>query len=299
MRAYFLWLAKFLTVIVVFFFVVPFLIIMAAAAVAHAPGAAGPHVSKNSVAVVELSGMISDSKEVLEDLYEQAEDDHVQGIVLRIDSPGGAVGPSQEIFSAVRSLKAKKPIVASMGAVAASGGLYSALGASRILCQPGTLTGSIGVIFQVPNFSKIAEKVGVDFVTVKSGKLKDVGNTFRPMTDEEREFLQGTVSEAYEDFVKAVSESRGLEIGKVREFADGRVLLGSQAKELKLVDGYGDVMDAARLVFELAGKPLEADKMPKVFYTKDKFQKFAKMIGSSLGLGSLISDQPSLQYVMN
>lgn len=296
MRAYFLWLAKFITVLLLFVFIVPMLLV---GVLSLGEKAQDLHVSTDKVvAVIELTGVITDAKEILEQLYEQANDEKTKGIVLRIDSPGGAVGPSQEIYSAVKALKEKKPIVVSMGALAASGGLYSALGASKIFCQPGTLTGSIGVVMELPNFSKIMEKVGVDVITIKSGKLKDTGNSFRPMNEEDREFLQATILSAHEEFVKAVSESRSIPLDKVRTFADGRVILGSQAKELKLVDQFGDIYAAAREVFNVLGNPLTAQENPKLIYAGDKFERVRKIFESVSGWGSFFSRSAKLQYLM-
>ncbi|MBX7137190.1 MAG: signal peptide peptidase SppA [Oligoflexia bacterium] len=301
MRAYFLWLAKFITIVVLLVVVLPLLLSAIAAVVDNTSDSGSSHLS---VAVIEMNGMITDSKETLEQLHKQISNDKVKGIVLRVDSPGGAVGPSQEIFSAVQRLKKEKPIVVSMGSVAASGGLYVSLAASKIYCQPGTITGSIGVILQVPNFTKIASQVGVEMVTVKSGKLKDVGNTFRPMTDEEREFLQGTVNESYTAFVQAVVDGRGIPREKVLQFADGRIILGSKAVELGLVDGFGDVYDAARTVFELAGTPLKETEHPKLIYPAEKFAEVKRLLGTVSSIGSMLSEAshasaPRMQYLMN
>ncbi len=297
MRAYFLWLFKFLTVLIVVFVLLP-LVIGVIVQFGNSSSGAGLSRSKKTVSVVELTGIIRDSKDVLEDLYREIEDPQVQGIVLRVDSPGGAVGPSQEINAAVKNLKAKKPIVASMGAVAASGGLYATLSASKVFCQPGTMTGSIGVILEIPNFSKVTDKIGVDMVTIKSGKFKDVGNSFRPMTDEERDFLQSTVLAAYEEFVSAVADGRSIDRESVKEFADGRVILGSQAKDLKLVDDFGDVVDAARAVFELSGQALAPGEMPKLHYpADDKFEKIARALESFTNLPAIMESGPRLQYL--
>jgi len=226
-KAYFLWLAKLVTLMAVllvgFFMFMGIVVMMGQDAI--------PKTDKR-IAVVELNGLIESSKDVVRKLHEQIADDKVKGVVLRINSPGGAVGPSQDIYAAVRKLKDRKPIIASMGSVAASGGLYAALGASKIFCQPGTLTGSVGVVMQVPNFTKVAENLGVEMVTIKSGELKDVGNSFRAMTEKDRKFLQATVDEVHTAFVDAVVEGRGIPKSEVEKFADGRVILGSQALAL-------------------------------------------------------------------
>jgi protease-4 len=271
MKAYFLWLAKLVTVIVLFIFFIPALLVGTAAVFSGADQAQLPKGDEPTVSLIELKGMIENTETVIDDLHEQVANKQIKGIVLRIDSPGGAVGPSQELFEAVRKLKAQKPIVVSMGSLAASGGLYSALGASKIYAQPGTITGSIGVIMQVPNFTKISEKIGLDMVTVKSGALKDVGNTFRPMTDEERSFLEGQLNAVHDQFIRAVMEGRNLPEDKVRAFADGRVIMGQQAKELGLIDDFGDIHSAARAVFEILGEPLAEGVSPTIIKSTDKF----------------------------
>ena len=301
MREYFVWLAKLITTLVLIFIVVPTLFVVVITAV----GAAGSTIEtmeneggQGTVAVIELKGEIDDVSETLKELYKQADDNKVDGIVLRIDSPGGAVGPSQEIYQAVKRLKAKKPIVASMGTVAASGGLYAALGASKVLAQPGTMTGSIGVIAQFPNFNKISQTVGVSVITVKSGQLKDVGNPFRDMTDPERMFLEATIKAAHSDFISAVAEGRGIPRAKVESFADGRFMLGSQAKEFGLIDGYGDIYDAARLVFDLKGSPLPAGTYPKLKYVKDNIPEFLRdFVESGASMANLFSRSLRVMYL--
>jgi protease-4 len=297
MKEYFVWLAKFVTWILVIFFLIPVMLIFVGVASKKALEEA-PIAGNKTVAVIELTGMITSAKDILKDLYHQADNDKVKGIVLRIDSPGGAVGPSQEIYAAVKKLKEKKPIVVSMGALAASGGLYSALGASEILCSPGTLTGSIGVILEIPNFTKIAEKVGVDMITIKSGKFKDAGNSFRPMTEEDRAYFEATINTAYKDFFQAVVDARHLKPEDVTKFADGRIVLGSQAKEIGLVDGFGDVYDAAREVLKLAKSPILDSEMPELFYPSDKFKELRKFIDSVLSLPMPLSSHVQLKYIM-
>jgi protease-4 len=187
-----------------------------------------------------------------------------------------------------------------MGSVAASGGLYSALGASKIFCQPGTQTGSIGVIMQIPNFSQAAEHIGVTMVTVKSGALKDAGNQFRPMTDDERKYLQDTAARVHGLFINAVVEGRNIPVEKVREFADGRVIIGHEAKQLGLVDGFGDVYDAAKAGLSLAGVDLPAGQVPSLHYANSKKNLIEKALEASSPLTTLIrtvSLYPVLRYL--
>lgn len=297
MKEYFTWLAKLLTLIGVLLFVVPFVLItlIAAAATVVSNKDGDP---KKMVAVVELNGEIMKSREVLERLDVQIKDKNVKGVILSINSPGGAVGPSQEIYSAVKKWKAKKPIVAVMGSVAASGGFYSAIPASKVYCQPGTLTGSIGVIMQVPNLRRIADWAGFSMITIKSGAMKDVGNSFRDMTPEEQAFLENTVARVHQDFIDAIVESRGISLEKVREFADGRVILGSQAKELGLVDGYGDIYDAGRVIFDILGEPLAESEEPTLFYPEDRFDQFKKALEAVTMIPRMLTSHAELMYLM-
>jgi protease IV len=297
MKNYFIWLLKLLTLIGIFLFVVPVLIV-SVTTLTQTDSASPVADGNKTVGVVELTGLIDSSKAVLEELYKQAKNDKIKGIVLRVDTPGGAVGPSQEIYSAVKKLKEIKPIVVSMGAVAASGGLYASLGASKIFCQPGTLTGSIGVILQIPNFTKLSQTVGVEMITIKSGELKDAGNSFRPMTDSEREFLSVTTHSAHEQFMAAVVEGRGLKLEDVRSFADGRVILGGDALKLKLVDDFGDVYDAGRAVFDILGIPLKAGEYPKLYYPSERFKQLKALLDNTLKLPRMMSQGFELKYVM-
>ena len=288
MGEYKVWLAKLVTLVLIAMVVLP----MIAGGIAAAGKIGGPRV-----AVVELEGPIEDVTEVLKALYQEARNKDTKAIVLRVDSPGGAVAPSEEVYNAVRRLKSVKPIVVSMGSVAASGGLYSSLAATKILCQPGTQTGSIGVVMQIPNFSSVADKVGVTMVTVKSGALKDVGNQFRPMTDAERAFLEGTAAKVHDLFIKAVADGRGIAEAKVREFADGRVIIGHEAKELGLVDDFGDVYDAARLALTTAGVTLKDDELPTLHYSNRKKNLIEKALEASSSLSSLISPVSSFTSI--
>ena len=292
MGEYKVWLAKLLTIIVIIMVVTP----IVGGAMSAVSGSLGP-----KVAVIELSGVITDASEVLKALYREARNKDTKAIVLRIDSPGGAVAPSEEIYNAVRRLKAEKPIVVSMGSMAASGGLYSAASASKIFCQPGTQTGSIGVIMQVPNFSTIADKVGVSMITIKSGALKDVGNQFRPMTEEDRRFLEEVAARVHKNFIQAIAEGRKLSVDKVEKFADGRVLLGSEAKDLGLVDGFGDIYDAAREALVLAKVELKADQIPNLVYANKKKNFLERALDSETLIPSLVEwgSVPTLKYLAN
>lgn len=283
MKEYFVWLAKLITVLILFSFFF-FVIVGVGAKLADEVTSVSTATSGAKVGVVDLTGMITDVSDVLKQLQEFSNDKSIKGVVLRIDSPGGAVGPSQEVFNAVKRLKSKKAIVTSMGAVAASGGLYSALSSNKIFAQPGTLTASIGVIMQIPNFAALAEKVGFTMVTIKSGGLKDTGNTFRPMSDAERDYLENTARSVHQQFIRDVATSRNLPEEKVKEFADGRVLTGEDALKVGLIDGYGDIYEAAKASLEIAGIVGEEPSLvypPKKFgQLKELFENTTKLVNS-------------------
>lgn len=221
-------------------------------------GAAVPFSTSGNVGVVEVKGPIRESEQVVEDLTHFREDDRIRAVVLRVDSPGGSVGPSQEIYSEVQRLAKEKVVVVSMGGVAASGGYYLSLPATRIVANPGTITGSIGVISQVPNVRHLADKVGFQMNTVTSGAAKDAGNPFRPFTEKDRELFQELIDDIYRQFVQAVSENREIPLEEAEGLADGRVYSGLQAQERGLVDALGNFTDAVELAAALAeieGKP--------------------------------------------
>ncbi|MBI5119353.1 signal peptide peptidase SppA [Candidatus Poribacteria bacterium] len=210
--------------------------------------------SRESVAIVEVVGPIFDVEEPLKQLESYAGNSSVKAIVVRVDSPGGAVAPSQEMFEEMKKAKAKgKKIVVSMGSVAASGGYYVSCAADEIYANPGTITGSIGVIAEFPNVEGLMNKIGIKFDTIKSGKFKDTGSAFRPMTPEEQQLLQEMLMDVYEQFVEAVADSRKMPIDEVRKYADGRVFSGRQALEYGFVDALGTQNDAIKRAAQLAG----------------------------------------------
>ena len=217
-----------------------------------------PFAKGGKVAVLPVTGLIADSEATIEQLRKFAKDDSVKAIVVRINSPGGGVGPSQEIYEEIGKLKGKKPVVASMGAVAASGGYYIACASRKIYANPGTITGSIGVIMQFVNVKELIEKIGIKGVVVKSGELKDTGSPVRDMSPEERQYLQAVIDNVHAQFVQAVADGRKLDLEAVRKIADGRIFSGEQAKALGLVDALGNqedaVADAARMA-KIEGEP--------------------------------------------
>jgi protease-4 len=215
------------------------------------------------VAVLRIEGPIIDSKDWIEELKEYVEDPSVKAIVLRVDSPGGAVAPSQEIFAEVKKAAEKKKVVASMGSVAASGGYYVQLPSARSVANPGTLTGSIGVIMEIPNIEGLMDKVGVKTQVIKSGKHKDMASLFREMGEEERGILQGVLDDVHEQFVNAVAESRKMPLEEARRLADGRIYTGSQAVKAGLVDELGTLEDAIDIAAKMAGIKGEPEVISK------------------------------------
>jgi protease-4 len=215
------------------------------------PLEAGPHLVQ-----LDINGPIYESETILSVLADLREDDQVKGVLLRVESPGGAVGSSQEILASLKALKAQGiPLVVSFGNVAASGGYYVALAGEKIFANPGTVTGSIGVIFQFPEVEKLMEKAGVSLQTVKSGALKDVGNPARKATPEELVYLQTVIDDTYDQFLGDVSAARGIPVDSLRAHADGRIFTGRQAQAAGLVDTLGGLDDAKAWLIARADVP--------------------------------------------
>ncbi len=225
--------------------------------------------TEDRIALIRVEGVILDSQSTITELKRFADNPSVKAIVLRIDSPGGGVVPSQEIYDAVQRVRNKnnKAVIASMGTVAASGGYYIAAATDRIIANPGTLTGSIGVIMETANVEGLLKKIGVEGIVVKSGKFKDVGSPLRKMTDEEQALLQSVMDDVHKQFIDAVAEGRAMEVAAVQALADGRIFTGRQAKEAKLVDELGNLEDAIQLAADLAG--IEGE--PKVVEPRRRF----------------------------
>ncbi len=224
---------------------------------------------EDRIALIRVEGVILDAQQTVSELKKFGETPSVKAIVLRIDSPGGGVVPSQEIHDAVLRVRNKhdKAVVASMGTVAASGGYYIAVATDRIIANPGTLTGSIGVIMELANLEGLLKKIGVQSVVVKSGLHKDLGSPFRTMSPEDRRILQTVMDDVHSQFIEAVAEGRSLDIREVTRLADGRIFTGRQAKDAKLVDDLGDLEDAIRVAADLAG--IEGE--PKVVEPRKRF----------------------------
>ncbi len=242
----------------------------------------GPLPFGDKIAVVEVKGVIMESSAIIEDLRQHLADDGVKAIVLRVDSPGGGVGPSQEIHREVVKAKATgKKIITSMGAVAASGGYYVACGSDLIVANPGTITGSIGVIMQFTNFEELLKKIGVKGMIIKAGEHKDIGSPLREMTPEEKKIMQDTLDNVHQQFIQAVASGRKLDPAKVIPMADGRIMTGEQAKQLGLVDKLGNLQDA----IDEAAKLVGIEGRPQVIYPRKKvnlWEYLMKDMASSL-----------------
>ncbi len=243
---------------------------------------------EDRIALVRIEGAILDSNQTVTELKRFGKTPRVKAIVLRIDSPGGGVVPSQEIHDAVKRVrnKHKKIVVASMGSVAASGGYYIAAATDHIMANPGTLTGSIGVIMEIVNLEGLFKKVGVKSVVIKSGRHKDLASPFREMSAEDRRILQSVLDDVHQQFIQAVAEGRSLSPDDVRLLADGRIFTGRQAQDIHLVDGLGNLDDAIHVAADLAG--IEGE--PKVVEPRKRFS-IRDVLESHL-FGSL----PELQF---
>ena len=257
----------------------------------------GGWIGGDKVAVIRIEGIILDSRETIEELRHYRDNPSVKAIVLRIDSPGGAVVPSQEIFAEVRKTRAegKIKVVTSMGNVAASGGYYIAAATDRIVANPGTLTGSIGVIMELANVKGLLEKVGVQSVVIKSGRHKDMASPFRAMTPEDRALLQTVLDDVHAQFIDAVATGRALQPEQVRTLADGRIFTGKQAQTVNLVDELGDLHDAIQLAARLVGISGE----PRVIETHKRFSWRDLLQGLYSGsIAPLVPSNINLKYLL-
>jgi len=220
----------------------------------------------DKIAIVEIRGVIAQSSGIIEELHLHLEDEGVKAIILRIDSPGGGVGPSQEIHREILKIKSKKKVITSMGSVAASGGYYIACASDLIVANPGTITGSIGVLMQFSNFEELLKKIGIKGVVVKSGEHKDIGSPLREMTPEEKRMMQEVLDNVHQQFIQAVAEGRRLDYSKVVQIADGRIITGEQAKNFGLVDKMGNLQDTIDITTEMVG----IKGKPNVLYPKKR-----------------------------
>ena len=250
--------------------------------------------TKNRIGIVDITGLITDCQYITNQVKKFRQDKRIRGIILRIDSPGGAVGPSQEIYDEVlKTRESGKTIYASMGALAASGGYYIASAAEKIFANPGTLTGSIGVIMVFSNAKGLMEKIGLQPEIVKAGEYKDIGSPARAMTQKERNLLQSVVTDVHQQFIEAVANGRNISVAEVTKIADGRILTGRQAYSLNLVDQMGGLqvsIDQIAHKVGIIGSPKIIRETPRV--------GFLEWVLKSTLNQSLInrSSIPSLQY---
>jgi protease-4 len=260
----------------------------------------GEYVSSGSgdkIAIVEINDVIVSSEKTVEQIKRFREDKSIKAIILRINTPGGGVAASQEIYEEVkRTRDSGKIVVVSMGSIAASGGYYIAVGSSLIIANPGTLTGSIGVIAQFISIKDLAEKLGINQTTIKSGHLKDAGNPFREMNDSDKAYFQDVVDNSFGQFLDVVSKERKIDRETLLKYANGRVFTGLQAKEYGLVDSLGTFEDAIRITTKMAG--IEGE--PRIVREKKKFSFFEELLGSKIedvtDLKGKLFDEPILQY---
>ncbi len=249
------------------------------------------------IAVIELKEEIVSSDEIVRQFKKYRENKSVHAIVFRVESPGGGVAASQEIFEEVKKTRdAGRPVVVSMGSVAASGGYYVSCAATRIVANPGSLTGSIGVISHFLNFEPLMKKIGVEETTIKTGKFKDIGSPFRKTTEEDKKYFNIVISDVYDQFVDAIAEERGLEREEVLKYADGRVFTGRQAVEYGFVDTLGTMEDAISIAAELGG----IDGKPNIVKEKKSKTFFERFVGDAASevtkIGQEFLQQPVLQY---
>ncbi|MCX8030751.1 MAG: signal peptide peptidase SppA [Thermodesulfovibrionales bacterium] len=207
----------------------------------------------NKIALVKVEGAIIDAKPIVEEIKGYVKDRSIKAILLRINSPGGGVTPSQEIFAEVKRAASVKNVVVSMGAIAASGGYYIAAPATKIIANPGTITGSIGVIIEIPNLKELMDKIGIKTEVIKSGKHKDMASVFRGIGKDEREILQSLINDVHEQFIHDVVESRKIPKENIYKIADAKVFSGRQALAIGLVDELGDLQHAIKVAASLSG----------------------------------------------
>jgi protease-4 len=252
---------------------------------------------KGNIGIVEVTGPIVSSRQVIENIKTFRDDDAIKAIVIRVDSPGGGVGPSQEIFRELMKTRPVKTMVASMGSVAASGGYYVAAGAPAIVANPGTITGSIGVIMQQINLTELVKKIGISPVVIKSGEFKDLASPFRELEKNEKQLLQQMVDELHQQFVSDMAQARNMSDEAMAELADGRVYTGQTALNLSLIDRMGNLEDAVAWAAELA----DMDEDPVPVYPKDTpisiLRKMTETLFKDLDISGTVTD--NLRYIIH
>lgn len=239
-------------------------------------------IKSDAIGVIKIEGLIYESEPILKLIEKWKSEKNIKAVIIRIDSPGGVVGPSQEIYQGIKELregKAKKVVVASLGSVGASGAYYIACGADRIIANPGSVTGSIGVIMEFFNFEKLYQWAKMENSVIKSGRYKDMGSPFRPMTEDEKELLRGVINNVYQQFKEVVRVDRKIGAEKIDEVTDGRIFTGEQAKQLGLVDELGNFQKAVSEAKKLAGIKGEAEL---IYPPKEKKHLLQYVLGESV-----------------
>ena len=248
--------------------------------------------ARNAVGVVEIKGGIYEPEKTLALIHEFSESDGIRGVIVRIDSPGGTVAASQELYQAIHELSLKKPVIASMGSLAASGGYYAACGAHKIIANPGTITGSIGVRIEHIQIGDLLEWAKIHYETLKSGQYKDMISLHQALTPEERALVDQLLAEVHDQFKKTVAECRKLDLAKVNTFADGRILSGTQALKLGLVDQLGGFATAVKAM----QAELQMKEEPKLIYGPGESAWWVKLLSGEQHVGMKL-ESPSLQLL--
>ena len=253
--------------------------------------------SSGNIGIVEINGMILSSKKIIQDIKTFRDDDAIKAIILRVDSPGGGIGPSQEIYREIMKTRMDKKIITSIGSVAASGGYYIACATEKIVANPGTITGSIGVIMEYANIMEIAKKIGISPVVIKSGQFKDMGSPLRALKDSEKKLLQALVDELHLQFVTDAAKARGMDVDTMAMLSDGRVYSGQNALSLKLIDRLGNLDDAVQWAGEMAN--IQGELKP-VYPKEDKItfiRKLADTLFKDINISGTVTD--NLRYIIN
>lgn len=259
------------------------------------PGIRGSE--QGNIGIVEVTGPILSSKKIIQDIRTFRETEQIKAIILRVDSPGGGIGPSQEIYRELIKTRSDKQVIASLGSVAASGGYYIAAAAQGIVANPGTITGSIGVIMEYANIEEIARKIGISPVVIKSGEFKDMGSPLRELKEGEKKLFQQLVDELHLQFVGDAAQARKMDLEAMKELADGRVYSGQTALQLKLVDRLGNLDDAVQWAGELAGIQ---GKLVPVYPEEDRLtfiRKLADTLFKNINISGTVTD--NFRYVIN
>ena len=249
------------------------------------------------IGIIKVRGTITDSELLLQQIDQFRKQKSVKAVILRVDSPGGGVGPSQEIYEELKRLAAEKPLVVSMGSVAASGGYYIAVAAQRIFANPGTITGSIGVIMSFPDYQELMGKVGVKTEVVKSGRFKDIGSSTRDFSAEDRALLQGLIDDVHLQFIEAVSAGRKIPVEQLLPLVDGRIFTGRQALEEGLIDELGSLPDAVRYTAQLIG----AGDDPELLYPDEQpaglWERYLNSAVTRLGFDLKLNSPVGPQFI--